>query len=68
LFFEDYAGYELVMDMDWFAYRLMNNRDTKSETNIQSPDADGQIDQYISEVGLQRAQASKHSLIKGVTA
>lgn len=68
LFVEDYAGYAFLLDMDCFAYRFMNNRDTKLETNIQAPDSDGQIDQYISEVGLQRAQASKHSLLKGVSA
>lgn len=67
LFVQDYAGYSFLLDMDCFAYRFMNNRDTKLETNIQAPDADGQIDQYISEVGLQRAQASKHALLKGVT-
>ena len=68
LFVEDYAGYSFVMDMDSFKYRFMNNRDTKLETNIQAPDMDGQIDQYISEVGLQRAHSAKHSILKGVTA
>lgn len=68
LFVEDYAGYAFMLDMESFAYRFMNNRDTKLETNIQAPDADGQIDQYISEVGLQRAQAAKHALLKGVQA
>ncbi len=67
LFVEDYAGYAFMLDMESFAYRFMNNRDTKLETNIQAPDADGEIDQYISEVGLQRAQAAKHALLKGVT-
>ena len=46
----------------------MNNRDTKLMTNIQSPDADGQVDQYITECGLQRQQAPRHALIKGVEA
>jgi hypothetical protein len=68
LFVEDYAGYAFMLDMESFAYRFMNNRDTTLQTNIQSPDADGEIDQYISEVGLQRAQSPKHALIKGVTA
>ena len=68
LFVQDYAGYAFVLDMESFAYRFMNNRDTTLQTNIQAPDADGQIDQYISEVGLQRAQSPKHSLLKGVTA
>ena len=67
LFVEDYAGYAFLLDMDSFAYRFMNNRDTQLQTNIQAPDADGQVDQYISEVGLQRAHAAKHALLKGVT-
>jgi len=66
LFVEDYAGYAFVLDMESFVYRYMNNRDTQLQTNIQAPDADGQVDQYISEVGLQRAHAPKHALLKGV--
>lgn len=68
LFIEDYAGSAFVLDMECFAYRYMNNRDTQLHTNIQAPDADGEVDQYLTEAGLQRAQASKHSLLKGVTA
>ena len=68
LFVEDYAGYAFLLDMEAFAYRYMNNRDTRLETNIQAPDADGQVDQYITECGLQRAQSPKHALLKGVTA
>jgi len=68
LFMGDYAGYGFLLDMDCFKYRYMNNRDTKLETNVQANDVDGQIDQYISEVGLQRIQAPKCALLKGVTA
>ena len=67
LFVQDYAGYAFMMDMESFAYRFMNNRDTMLETNIQAPDADGEVDQYKTECGLQREQASKHALILGVT-
>jgi len=67
LFVEDYAGYAFMLDMECFAYRYMNNRDTQLQTNIQAPDADGIVDQYLSEVGLQRAQSAKHALLKGVT-
>lgn len=66
LFVEDYSGYAFVLDMESFVYRHMNNRDTQLQTNIQAPDADGQVDQYISEVGLQRAHSPKHALLKGV--
>lgn len=68
LFVEDYAGNAFLMDMENFAYRFMNNRDTQLQTNIQSPDADGEVDQYITECGLQRTHAAKHALLKGVTA
>jgi len=68
LFVEDYAGWGFLLDMECFKYRYMNNRDTKLKTNVQAPDVDGQIDEYISEVGLQRIQASKCALLKGVQA
>ena len=67
LFVQDYAGYAFMLDLECFAYRFMNNRDTKLETNIQAPDADGEVDQYITEAGLQRAQAAKHAMLLGVT-
>ena len=66
LFVEDFASYAFLMDMESFMYRYMNNRDTQLQTNIQAPDADGVVDQYLSEVGLQRAHAAKHALLKGV--
>ena len=67
LFVQDYAGYAFMLDMESFAYRFMNNRDTTLQTNIQAPDADGEVDQYITEAGLQREQAPKHALLLGVT-
>ena len=67
LFVQDYAGYAFMMDMESFVYRFMNNRDTSLQTNIQAPDADGQVDQYLTECGLQREQAAKHALLLGVT-
>jgi len=68
LFVEDYAGYGYLLDLDCFKYRPYNNRDTKLQTNIQANDTDGEIDQYITECGLQRIQAAKCALLKGVTA
>lgn len=67
LFVQDYAGYAFLLDLDGFKYRFMNNRDTKLLTNVQAPDLDGMIDQYITECGLQRMQAPRHALLKGVT-
>jgi len=68
IFTGDYAGYGFLLDMDCFKYRYLTDSDTKLRTNIQAPDVDGVIDEYISEVGLQRIQAAKCALIKGVTA
>jgi len=68
LFVEDYAGYAFLMDMESFRHRYMEGRDTKLLTNVQAPDVDGQIDQYVSECGLERKQAPRHAILKGVTA
>ena len=68
LFVEELAGQAYLLDMECFRYRYMEGRDTQLMTNIQAPDVDGEIDQYISEVGLERKQAPRHSLLKGVTA
>lgn len=68
LFVEDFAGYAYLLDFDSFVYRFMNGRDTTLKTNIQAPDADGQVDEYLTECGLQREQAPLHALLYGVTA
>jgi len=68
MFVEDYAGYAFLLDLDCFKYRYLNNRDTKLRTNIQAPDVDGTTDEYLTECGLQRMQAPRHALLKGVQA
>lgn len=67
LFVEDFAGSAYLLDLEEFRYRHMEGRDTQLQTNIQAPDVDGEIDQYISEVGLERKQAPRHAMLKGVT-
>lgn len=67
LFQAEYAGYAFMLDMECFRYRYMTGRDTMLMTNIQANDVDGQVDQYISEVGLERKQAPRHAILKGVT-
>jgi hypothetical protein len=67
LFVEELAGQAYLLDMESFRYRFMEGRDTQLQTNIQAPDVDGEVDQYISEVGLERKQAPRHALLKGVT-
>jgi hypothetical protein len=68
LFVEEFAGSAYLLDLEEFRYRFMEGRDTSLQTNVQAPDVDGEIDQYISEVGLERKQAPRHALLKGVTA
>ncbi len=67
LFVEDYAGYAFLLDLDSFRLRPMKNRDTKLYTNVQANDADGEVDQFITEIGLERKQAARCALLKGVT-
>lgn len=67
LFQNDFAGMAFMLDMECFKYRYMNNRDTQLQMNVQANDADGQVDQYVSECGLQRMQAPRCALLKGVT-
>lgn len=68
LFVNDFGGYAFLLDMECFKYRYMNNRDTKLELNVQSNSTDGEIDQYITECGLERIQPAKCALLKGVEA
>lgn len=68
LFVEDFGGHAFLLDMECFRYRYLNNRDTRLETNVQTPGQDGVVDQYITEAGLERKQAPRHALLKGVTA
>lgn len=67
LFVDAYAGYAFLMDMECFRYRFMMNRDTTLRLNIQAPDLDGQVDEYLTEAGLERKQAPRHALLLGVT-
>lgn len=68
LMVEEYAGYAFLLDMECLRYRFMNNRDTKLYTNVQAPDVDGEIDQWVTEAGLERNHSAKCALLKGVTA
>jgi hypothetical protein len=62
-----YGGYAAILDVENVKYRPMKGRDTKLETNIQAPDVDGRIDQYITEAGLEVRNPETHALLTGVT-
>jgi hypothetical protein len=54
---DDWAGYGLVVDLENVKLRYMSgkegNRLGMLRTNIQANDADGEEDEYLSELGLQ---------------
>jgi hypothetical protein len=62
LFISDaYDEVAIVADLDNLVYRFMRDRDTKLRTNIQTPGKDGRIDEYLSEVGLERRLEKTHA-------
>jgi len=66
MFDNQYAGMGVVIDLSTLKHCPLNGRDTSLETNIQDNDADEEMDQYKTEVGLQRVNFEKNALLKGV--
>ena len=62
-----YAGYGYLLDLDGLAYRYLTDSDTKLKTNIQANDADGEEDEYISEIGFQLEHEKKGSWLYNMT-
>lgn len=62
-----YAGVAYLVDLDGVKYRYLANRDTKLKTHIEDNSADGEEDEYISEVGLHFEQEKKSSYGYNVT-
>lgn len=62
-----YAGYAFLLDLETFKYRFLRDSDTKLLMNIQANDTDGEKDEFLSEVGLQRMQESRNAYVYGVT-
>ena len=60
-----HAGYGMVIDTDNVRYAPLQGRDTKLNTNIQPPDVDGVIDEYITECSLEVKLPKTHLLITG---
>lgn len=60
------AGYGILLDIQDLAMRYMSGRGTMLRENIQAPDVDGEIDEYLAEVGLELHLEAKHGLITGV--
>lgn len=57
-----YGNYCVVLDMEALSYRYLSTRDTRLLTNRQAPGDDEVIEEYLSEVGLQFEQESRHAI------
>lgn len=62
-----YAGYGFLLDMGNIQYRPLNGRDTKLRPDIQANDADGWVDEYLTEFGMTVRQEKTHAVLFGVT-
>jgi len=63
-----YAKYGIILDLENLAYRPLQGRDTKLNTEIQPPDADYFLDEYLTEAGLELKLPKTHGLIIGANA
>lgn len=67
----NYSGYAIAVDLEKVIVRYMNGREGSRNallrTNIQSPDADGIQEEYLSEIGLHVIQEAAHGVLYGVS-
>lgn len=57
-----YGNYCVVLDMEALTYRYLTGRDTRLLTDRQDNGDDEKIEEYLSEVGLQFEQESRHAI------
>lgn len=62
-----YSGYAYLIDPTQPEYVYLTGSDTRLKTNIQDNDEDGEVDEYLSEVGLRFWNEKKGSVLYGVT-
>jgi hypothetical protein len=62
-----YGGYGIILDPENIKYRPLEGSDTTLRTNIQNNDADGRIDEYLTEGGLEVRNKETHAVLTGVT-
>ena len=65
---DGYQGEALALDLKKIRFRYMRNRNTKLREDIQAPDVDGVLDEYLTEAGWEVANPLLHGRLKGVTA
>lgn len=61
-----YAGAFVCLEVDELAYRYLKGRDTQLHRNRHSPDVDGEVDEYLTEFGLEFKAPLKHSMVTGI--
>lgn len=59
-----HSNYGFLLDMDCFRTVTMPGRDVRLEMNVQANDADGEVDQYMQDFGLERVGMARCSLMK----
>lgn len=69
-----WGGYGILLDLGRgnVKYRYLGggplgDRDTKLRRNIQAPDRDGKLDEWLTECGLQFGESKTHGVLTGVT-
>ena len=60
-----YKGYAILVDMDAFKYRPLD--DTRLKQNVQAPDYDGVKHEYITEASFQIIHERRHAKLTGIT-
>jgi hypothetical protein len=64
--FSGIAGEAYIVDIEDVQMRFVNGRLTVHNQNIQDPDQDQRIDEYLSEVGLEVRLERKHGMFLGI--
>lgn len=59
-----YGKSAVGLDMEALTYRYLSNRDTKLLTNRQAPGEDSNVNEYLTECGLQLEQPERHAVVK----
>ena len=65
--FSGIAGEAYIVDIEDVQMRYVNGRLTVHNQNIQSPDQDQRIDEYLSETGIEVHLERKHGMFLGIT-
>jgi len=65
---QGYEGEALALDLKKIRFRFMRNRNTKLREDIQAPDLDGVLDEYMTEAGWEVANPLLHGRLKNATA